>query len=106
MRQYQLRRYLVQPTEMDTWIEEWSREVIPLRERFGFSVEGAWVQRDENRFVWILSYDGPEGFEAANDRYYASPARLALQPDPARHLVEQETMVMESVFAEPEPPEE
>lgn len=102
MRQYQLRRYLVQPTEMDTWLEEWSREIVPLRERFGFRVEGAWATRDENRFVWILSYDGPEGFAVANERYYASPARQALQPDPARHLEEQETMVMESVFEEEE----
>ena len=98
MRQYQLRRYLVQPTEMDTWLDEWSRLIVPLRERFGFRIEGAWVARDENRFVWVLSYDGPEGFEVANDRYYASPARLALQPDPTRHLEETETLVMESVF--------
>lgn len=98
MRTYQLRRYLVQPTEMDNWLQEWKREIVPLRERFEFRVEGAWVARDENRFVWILSYDGPEGFEVANDRYYQSPARLAVQPDPARHLVETETMLMESVI--------
>lgn len=95
---YQLRRYLVQPTEMDNWLEEWRREIVPLRERFGFRIEGAWVSREENRFIWIMSYDAPEGFDAANERYYASPARLAMQPDPTRHLVEQETILMESVL--------
>jgi hypothetical protein len=98
MHSYQLRRYLVQPTEMDTWLEEWRRDIVPLRERFGFNIVGAWVSREENRFVWVMSYDGPEGFEAANERYYASPARLAIQPDPTRHLVETETLLMESVF--------
>lgn len=97
MRTYQLRRYVVQPTEMESWLEEWRAEVVPLRERFGFRVEGAWAIPDENSFVWILSYDGEEGFEAANQRYYDSPARMALQPDPARHLAEQETVVMEAV---------
>ena len=96
MRSYQLRRYVVQPGEMESWVEEWRTEIVPLRERFGFRVEGAWVVPDEHRFIWILSYDGPEGFAAANDRYYESPARLAIQPDPARHLDEIETTLMES----------
>ena len=95
---YQLRRYLIQPTEMDNWLEEWRHEIVPLRERFGFRVEGAWVSREENRFVWVLSYDGEDGLEAANDRYNASPARMAMQPDPARHLIETETMLMESAL--------
>ena len=98
MRTYQLRRYVVNLGELDTFIREWHEGVVPLRERFGFRVEGAWIVRDEHRFIWILSYDGDEGFEAANDRYYNSPARAALQPDPARHLVETETTLMDSVL--------
>ncbi len=101
MRTYQWRRYVVQPTEMETWIEEWRREIVPLRERFGFRVEGAWIVAEEDRFIWILSYDGEEGFAAANERYYESPARTALQPDPARHLMEIETTLMASVLDEP-----
>lgn len=97
MPSYQLRRYVVQPGELDVWIDEWRRLVVPLRERFGFRVEGAWVVRDENRFVWILSYEGEEGIEAANRRYYDSPARASMQPDPARHLEKSETIVMEAV---------
>ena len=45
---------------------------------------GAWVADDKDEFVWILSYDGPDGFDAADARYYASPARAALDPDPAQ----------------------
>ena len=37
----------------------------------------------ENRFVWILSYDGPEGFEARDSAYYDSPDRKSMKPDPA-----------------------
>ena len=81
---------------MDTWLREWRQEVAPLRERFGFRVEGAWFSRDENRFAWVISYDSDDGFTAANDRYYASPQRLAPQPDPARHLSEIETTLMEA----------
>ena len=85
MRTYQLRRYVVQPGEMDAWLEEWRTEVVPMRERFGFRVEGAWVIPEDHRFVWIISYDGDEGFEAANERYYIArssraPARSGTAP--------------------------
>ena len=51
MRTYQLRRYVVNLGELDAFVEEWRRDVVPLRERFGFRVEGAWVVRDEHRFI-------------------------------------------------------
>jgi hypothetical protein len=98
MRTYQLRRYVVNLGELDAFIEEWRREVVPLRERFGFHVEGAWVVRDEHRFIWLASYDGDDGFEAASERYYRSPARAAVQPDPSRLLAEIETTLMESII--------
>ena len=33
--------------------------------------------------VWILSYAGPEGFEARDSAYYDSPDRKSMKPDPA-----------------------
>ena len=41
---------------------------------------------ETNAFVWILGYDGPEGFEAKNRAYYASEDRKTLKPDPAEHI--------------------
>jgi hypothetical protein len=40
---------------------------------------------DADRFVWLLGYDGDD-YEGANEAYYASPERQALDPDPSRHL--------------------
>jgi hypothetical protein len=98
MRTYQLRRYVVNLGELDAFVEEWRRELVPLREKFDFRIEGAWIIRDEHRFVWLLSYEGDDGFDAGNERYLRSPARMALQPDPARYLAETEMTLMESVF--------
>ena len=98
MRTYQLRRYVVNLGELDIFLEEWQRDLVPLRQRFGFRIEGAWIVRDELQFIWLLSYDGEDGFEAANDRYNRSPARAAIQPDPARLLAASETTLLESVF--------
>jgi hypothetical protein len=84
--EYRLRIYEVKQGEMSAWIDEWSRLIRPLRERLGFRVLGAWASEDANTFVWLLGYDGADGYEAADAAYYALPERAAVRPDPARHL--------------------
>ena len=83
--EYQLRIYQVKPGEMNEWVDEWRSKVLPLREKFGFKVVGAW-RVGEERFVWILAYEGKVGFEKADEDYYSSPERKKLNPNPARHL--------------------
>ena len=41
----------------------------------------------------LLGYSGADGFQAADDRYYASPRRHALHPEPSR-LIEVATQAM------------
>ena len=94
----QLRMYTIQEGRMDEWLEGWSKGVLPLRRKFGFRVDGAWVVRGENKFVWILTYDGPEGFEARDAAYYASTDRSSLDPDPAPLIEKAETSFMASAL--------
>jgi hypothetical protein len=79
---------------METWVSEWRDVVLPLRRKFGFEVVGAWTVAEEDRFVWII---GHEDFEAADDIYYASPERTQLDPEPARHLAETDTKMMDPI---------
>jgi hypothetical protein len=78
---------------MDAWIAGWKSQVVPLREEAGFRLIGAWVEAQGNRFVWLLGYSGPEGFQAADRRYYASQERRELHPDPSE-LIEEGTQTM------------
>ena len=94
----QLRMYTIQEGRMDEWLEGWTKGVLPLRRKFGFRVDGAWVVRGENKFVWILTYGGPEGFEARDAAYYASPDRKLLHPDPAPLIEKAETWFMVSAL--------
>jgi hypothetical protein len=94
---YQLRSYRVRNGEMDEWLREWRELVYPLRLAHGFLVVGAWVNRDQDRFVWIVGHDY---LERADSAYYASPQRIAMDPDPARHLVETETVALEPILGE------
>lgn len=94
---FQLREYTVKPGEMDEWVAEWRSKVAPLREKMGFRVLGAWTIDGTDQFVWIISYDGPKSWDEANDDYYSSPERKALDPDPARHLMKTGTRLMDPV---------
>ena len=82
--EYELRRNRIMTGHVDEAIEAWLSGVVPLRRRFGFSVGGAWIVEATGELVWILGYDGPDSFDVADERYYASPERAALEPDPAR----------------------
>ena len=84
----QVRVYRVQEGELARFVEEWAAHIRPLRERLGFRVLGAWASQEDNRFAWVLGYDGEGGFAAADARYYGSEERKALDPNPARLLVE------------------
>ena len=91
---FQLREYTVVDGGLDEFVREWRELVLPLRVSLGFSVFGPWVERDASRFVWLLGFDGD--IRAADERYYASPERAAMDPDPARFIVESRHVWLEA----------
>jgi hypothetical protein len=91
---FQLRLYTVAAGAMEAFVDEWHEHVRPLRLAQGFSIAGPWVGDDGVTFAWVLGHDGD--FEAADEAYYASEERRALDPDPARHLAETQTWFMRS----------
>lgn len=93
----QIREYTVKPGEMGEWIQEWRTKIVPLREKFGFEVLGAWTVNQTDRFVWIIRHPGPRSFEEADADYYDSAERQAMTPDPARHLAETAARLMTEV---------
>lgn len=79
-------------------MEEWRSHLAPLRSALGFEIAGAWTIPAEHRFVWLLGHpDGWTAFEEAEARYFASPERKALRPDPARLIEEQRNVPLTEV---------
>jgi NIPSNAP protein len=96
--EYQLRRYRIRAGSMDAFIDAWLRGVYPLRCSFGFILAGAWRVQGGDEFVWIIGYDGPEGFAAADKRYYESDERKHMSPDPAEYIEVSVSQMMRSVL--------
>jgi hypothetical protein len=82
----------VKPGEMDAFCREWGELILPLRLQLGFRVIGPWVIDATNQFVWIVEHEGD--FELADARYYDSPERKKLAPDPARNLEKNERWLL------------
>jgi hypothetical protein len=91
---FQLREYTIEDGRLDDFVREWRELVLPLRVSLGFSVVGPWIERQASRFVWIVGYDGD--IRAANETYYTSPERAAMDPDPARLVVESRELLLEA----------
>ena len=83
---------------MDAFLDAWLRGVYPLRRKFGFTFAGARRAAATDEFVWIIGYDGPEGFAAADRRYYESDERKRMSPDPAQYVETSENLMMRSVL--------
>ena len=86
----QVRIFTINKGKMNEFLSAWQKGVYPLRIKNGFKIEGAWAVQEKNKFIWILSYDGPEGFEAKDSAYYASQSRSTLKPDPADYIADSE----------------
>jgi hypothetical protein len=90
----QLRRYQLKPGSVDAFLEAW-RAACVVRAQFGFTVEFAVVDRQNEGFVWAVSNAGD--FDTADRAYYDSPERAALPVDPASFLAEKWLTMVEDV---------
>jgi hypothetical protein len=79
----ELRIYTLRPGTLEDFTTAWRSEVLPLRERFGFEVLGAWCEPARSEFVWELAYRGVEGLREGERRYGEARALLEFEHDPA-----------------------
>jgi hypothetical protein len=87
----ELRIYRIESGRLDDFLAAWTAGVAPLRRAAGFDVQG-WIAPDDDTFVWLLAYDGPGTFEEADEAYYASPGRRAMDPNPSQWIVGEQTL--------------
>ena len=91
--EYQLRQYVVAKGKWDEFISIFPR-IAEVRKAAGFGVVGVWTVPEENRFIWIVSTDHPEGIEGASHAYYDLPGRKAINLDPDEVFTEILTTTM------------
>src|SRR2546425_8934232 len=93
----ELRVFTITKGRLDAFVRAWVAGVYPLRLRKGYRIDGAWVVRERNEFIWLLGLD-EDDWEAREKAYYASPERAAVTPDPAQYIVKSEKWVLTPVL--------
>lgn len=76
------------PGKMDDFVAAWTANVARIRRRYGFAIQSAWVVEETNEFVWVLGYDGDDGFAAAEQRYFESEERRSVDEEPTKWVLE------------------
>jgi hypothetical protein len=93
----QLRIYAIKPGRLNEFTHFWRTEIVPLRESFGFTVDGAWSDPETDTFAWVVSH---ADFAVAQADYYASPDRKMLSHDPAEFIDHMDLRLLEPVIDE------
>ena len=97
MTEYQLRIYRIKPGTMAEFVEGWHKHIVPIREQLGFKVLYAFQHEQNSEFIWLLSYEGPEGFAAADAAYYSSPARKKMDWNPTPYTETTEIRILQGI---------
>ncbi|MGH2585131.1 MAG: NIPSNAP family containing protein [Dehalococcoidia bacterium] len=101
----QLRVYVINRDALDEFVQAWLAGVYPLRLRNGYRIPAAWVSRERNEFIWLLTYNGSENWAEKEASYYASAERAAVDPDPRQFIAQANHYFLESVPLPELPPE-
>lgn len=71
-----LRRYFIKPGHWEDFLSMW-HPITLIRQRFGFTIEFAFEDRELNIFTWAITYPGD--LDEVSARYYADPERIKYQ---------------------------
>lgn len=94
----QLRTYRIRPGGLYAFAAEWREKIVPLRQRLGFEILGAWTDDTSGEFVWVLRHPGPEPWDELDRSYHESDERRAMEPNPARWIESVEERFVDDVW--------
>lgn len=94
----QLRIYKIKSGELYHFLEEWDEKIKPLRINLGFLIPHAWVDKENNQFIWILQLENGNDWEKLEKEYFNSEERISMKPNPARNIISMENYFIEEII--------
>jgi quinol monooxygenase YgiN len=92
----ELRLYTVNRGMMDSWLEAFQKHIMPTSARFGIKIHVAFINRGQNEFIWVRSYETPEALDA----YMKSPDRAAYADETGKHIAKTEVRQVDLALGE------
>ena len=92
----EVRLYTINRGMMDSWVDVFKAKIMPTSAQYGIHIHAAWVNRPQNEFIWIRSYESPDKIAT----YNSSPERAAYSALTGSHVAKTEVREVESVVGE------
>ena len=92
----EVRIYTMNPGKLDDFVEIFKNDIMPTSASFGVRIHAAWLNRADNEFVWIRSYDNDEVLE----KYMTSPERAVYSPKSQLCIESTAVRTVESVLGD------
>jgi len=79
---------------LDSWIKHFNEKIVPTSAKYGVRVVGAWVNRPQNEFIWVRTFENEDTLK----KYEESPERAAYLPVNRQHLAKTEVRNVEEAL--------
>ncbi len=89
----EVRLYTVNRGMLDSWVTVFKEKIMPTSAKYGINIHAAWVNRPQNEFIWVRSYESPEKLSVYNN----SPERAAYSAESGSHIAKIEVREVEGV---------
>ena len=93
----ELRIYTISRGMVEPWVKFHIETLVPLLEKLGIKVEGAWVNEDNNQYIWIRTFDDAEDREAKLAAWLESPEWKSARDLVFTHLARLDVQAMRPV---------
>jgi hypothetical protein len=90
----QVRVYTINRGMLDSWVKLFNEKIVPTSAQYGVNVVGAWVNRPQNEFVWVRTFDSDETLKT----YEASSERATYSPMTSSHIAKIEVRNVENAL--------
>jgi len=77
---------------LDSWIQLFNEKIVPTSAKFGVRVVGAWVNRQQNEFIWVRTFESEDKLKV----YEESPERAEYTPMTGKHIAKIEVRTVEN----------
>ena len=82
---------------MDHFLKHFKEDIIPLHEKIGVPIIGTWVNRLQNEFIWVRTYNNKAELEAKSKEFQAAVSAAGVKL--GGNVAKMEVRQAESVFA-------
>ena len=95
---YQLRTYTINRGMMEPWVSLFNDKLVGIMDQYGIGVDDAWVNEDQNQFIWTRSFADSDDIPVKEAAFYGSPEWNSVMDHARSHIARIQVDTVNSVL--------